>query len=287
MWPAIAAAAALAILIFDANQRTGEQQVAQAPRATAESSDLSDKYSSSEKDAVLGAPAADAASTPGDVYRAQEKDVYRAQEKMERSPGTASGGSPLEYQSAEMKRNRDAVSDGKLAASPMPLNAPVPEAAMPKAAEPTATGRSLAAAGAKADAPPTIICPVSPAYLQGNDFENLLTTNKIEWQRLPVSPQQKLQIEAEQRQSKVAAMRSLGVAPLQTLYYLRASGEQVNEVLSQVPQAAKLFEGNAVQLPRMTAPQQKQADEAAQGVQVLLVAPSEAVPTTPPAKPIR
>jgi hypothetical protein len=96
-----------------------------------------------------------------------------------------------------------------------------------------------------------------------------------------------LQIEAEQRQSKVAAMQSLGAAPLQTLYYLRASGEQVNEVLSQVPQAAKLFEGNAVQLPRMTAPQQKQADEGAQGVQVLLVAPSEAVPATPSAKPIR
>lgn len=285
MWPAIAAAAALAILIFDANQRPGEQQVAQAPRATAESSDLSDKYSSSEKDAVLGAPAADAANT-ADAASAPG-DTYRAQEKMERSPRTVSGGAPLEYQSAEMKRNRDAVSDGKLAAPSTPLSAPVPEAAMPKAAEPTLAGRSLAAAGSKADAPPTIICPVSPAYLQGNDFENLLTTNKIEWQRLPVSPQQKLQIEAEQRQSKVAAMQSLGAAPLQTLYYLRASGEQVNEVLSQVPQAAKLFEGNRVQLPRMTASQQKQADEAAQGVQVLLVAPSEAVPTTPPAKPIR
>jgi hypothetical protein len=155
---------------------------------------------------------------------------------------------------------------------------------MPPIAVPQAAARAMVPAGPKADAPPTIICPVSPAYLRGADFEKLLASNKIEWQRLPVTPEQQLQIEAEQRQQKVPAMQSLGVAPLQSLYYLRASGDQVNQVLSQMPQASKLLEGNATQLPRMTAPQQRRVDQAGQGVQVLLVAPSEAN-ASPVAKP--
>jgi hypothetical protein len=68
---------------------------------------------------------------------------------------------------------------------------------------------------------------------------------------------------------------------------LYASGKQVSDVLSQVPQGSKLLEGNAVQLPRMTAPQQKQVDEAEHGVQVLLVAPSEEVPASPVPKPVQ
>jgi hypothetical protein len=145
----------------------------------------------------------------------------------------------------------------------------------------------LAAAGAKADAPPTIICPVSPAYLQGADFDALLKSNNIDYKRLPVGREQQLQVEAEQRVSKAPALQSLGAAPQKSLYHLYASGKQVSDVLSQVPQGSKLLEGNAVQLPRMTAPQQKQVDEAEHGVQVLLVAPSEEVPASPVPKPVQ
>jgi hypothetical protein len=289
LWPAIAVAAALIILVYDANQRTREQQVALAPPATAESSDLSEKssgvaseegYGSIAKDATIHAPA-DAASSK------------IAGEQMQSSSRSATAGAPLEYKAADSTGRRDAINRNE-SRSPakMPLNAPAPAAAMPKAASDApprapASDSSLAAAGAKADAPPTIICPVSPAYLQGADFEVLLNTNDIDWKRLPVGREQELQVEAEQRVSKAPALQSLGAAPQKSLYHLYASGQQVSDVLSQVPQATNSFDRNSVQLPRMTAPQQKLVDEAEQGVQVLLVAPSEAAPAPQQTRPAR
>jgi hypothetical protein len=190
-----------------------------------------------------------------------------------------------------MRRGDEANRNESPAAAGMPLDAPAAPAmrklenAAPLPASASERDKPLAAAGARADAPPTIICPVSPAYLQGADFEVLLKTNKINWKRLPVGREQQLQVEAEQRVSRAPALQSLGAAPQKSLYHLYASGKQVSQVLSQVPQSSKLLEGNAVQLPRMTAPQQKRVDEAELGVQVLLVAPSEEVPASSVPKP--
>jgi hypothetical protein len=310
MWPAIAVAAALVILIYDANQRTQEQQVALAPQESASSSDLrdresdrvgEDKYGSLAKDATIQAPADAASQTRR--FSGTAANESAANVPVQSSPRSATAGMPLEYKAAESTRQRKMLDrkEAQPSGTPptespsigvVPLNTPAPAAPMRKAenAAPSliaAPEAPLAAAGASADAPPTIICPVSSAYLRGAAFDTLLKTNNIDYKRLPVGREQQLQVEAEQRVSRAPALQSLGAAPQKSLYHLYASGKQVSDVLSQVPQGSKLLEGNAIQLPRMTAPQQKRVDEAEHGVQVLLVAPSEEVPASPVPRPVQ
>ena len=298
LWPALAAAAALLILVYDANQRPDEQQVALAPPP--ESSDLESRPSDEPTDAKIGAAGElstdsfardDAAAAPGNAKAMRAEDRYAASPAEAPSPETASpeAASPEIMSPADRQRSAGRM----LNQSAVP---PAGDVAMrgrgkllPEAAE--ANRRSMSAgglysqqaAGAKSDAPQTIVCPVSTSYLQSRDFEKLLDKNRIRWERIPVQATEKSAIEIQQngpsasfqdevKNGSVNRLQSVDSDAVQSWYFLHTTNAEVNEILSQVPQAAKLTEGNQA-LPRFTAPQRKLDDEAEPGVQVLLVAP--------------
>ena len=299
LWPALAVAAALAILIFDANQRPDEQQVAQAPREAgveleSQSGDVSGI------DANIGAaPDAPAAA----LAREESPSVgLPAVDAEQASPGVArSAPTARPVRDGESPAARPAPGDFAKRAPQTTANKSGREsilrggpAEMQKAAPPandrqlkSSAGYSQSTAGAKADAQPTFVYSVSEDYLKGKEFEKLLDANRISWEQLP-DPVEMLFDEAKAEASDAAKPpTSLGRLPTQqqSLYLLRATSSQVNSVLSKVPQRARLVEENRAVLPRFTAPQKKRDDESEPGVQVLLVSPQQAAPATVPAQP--
>ena len=124
----------------------------------------------------------------------------------------------------------------------------------------------------------TIICPVTPRYLQDRKFEKLLDANGVGWKQIPIPPQ--LQMQATPQSSRTAPLESLGKSPLQVLYSIQVPSGKVDDILSQVPQADRLMEGN--RLNTINAKQQKQ-EGASSGVQVMLVAPVDGTPPAAPA----
>jgi hypothetical protein len=273
LWPMLAVAAALAILVFDARQRPAEFEVAQAPDAPAGLAEPADEThgagaaAAEPRDAAMpemsAAPAHDAGQSLGGVAPAEQRptESHDAATNQSRNdffgPATGRGLGARR----EMAPTKGPAGDSQAGAL---FSKGVDQSAAPSDVE-------------------TIICPVTPEYLADRKFEALLDANQIRWQKLPAPPQ--LQTQANPSSPPTAPFESLGKSPLQSLYYLQADGERVNAILSQVPQADRLMEGNRARAAD-TRQQAKASTNASTGVQVMLVAPLDAtVPAKPPAKP--
>jgi hypothetical protein len=291
LWPALAVAAALVILIYDANQRPDEQQVAQAPSDA--SSELEPQSGDSFADGASIGAAPEVPATALDRQEAPTAGMPIAGTEQARSRPEANAPAPPAVrptsrdfaqrapQSAANRSGAEAFSRGGAATM---------QKVAPPAAErrvKSSLGDSQLAAGDKADAQPIVMYAVSEAYLQGKEFEKLLDANKIVWESLP-SPAEKPGDESLAESSDTAeSPASPGGLPAQqrSLYLLQAPRSKVEGVLSQVPNAARLDEGKQQGLPRFTAPQKKLGDESEPGVQVMLVAPQQAAPAAAPAQP--
>ncbi len=293
LWPALAVAAALVILIYDANQRPDEQQVAQAPTEASrelepqlrESFDVDAKIGTApealpahvealarEEAPTVGAPAASAEHTrsrPEANAPAPPVARPRLRDFATRAP-----------QSTANQSGAESLSRGG-AATMQKVAPPTDERRMK-----SSLGDSQSAAGDKADAQPMVVYAVSEAYFQSKEFEKLLDANRITWKRLPPPAEQPADQVSAESSDKTESPFSLGGFGTQqrSLYLLQAPRSQVEGVLSQVPQATQLVEGKQQALPRFTAPQKKLGDESEPGVQVMLVAPQQAAPAAAPAQ---
>lgn len=282
LWPVLAVAAALAILVFDARQRPADSEfeVAQAPQA---------------------APAEPQEEAPGGVAApADQPSIMAAPEP----PMPEAGASPAadsnlplsapapvsrsaETRRTDMERSQsffksmgDSAPAEGTTRGVAPTNAPV---AAPQANAALQDKREELYA--QALAVETIICPVTPRYLEDRKFEKLLDSNGVRWQQMPIPPQ--LQVQANPQSPRTAPLESLGKSPLQSLYLLQVKSEQVDGILSQVPQADRLMEGNRLNTIN---PQQqnKEKEGVTGGVQVMLVAPVDVTtPAAPAAKSTR
>jgi|GEM_PF-2829104 len=284
LWPALAVAAALAILVFDARQRPADSEfeVAQAPQAA--------PYELREE-----APAGAAASAEQPSIMAAPEMPMPEASALPAADSDARGDVLAPASRSAGRRAPATERDQSDFFEAMPESAPA--AGATRAAAPTSPPGSVPKAGgalygrraepaAQALAVETIICPVTLRYLEDRKFEKLLDANGVRWQEVPIPPQ--LQAQATPQSPRTAPLESLGKSPLQVLYSLQVPSERVDAILSQVPQADRLMEGN--RLNTVKPQQQLKVGEqgATAGVQVMLVAPVDgAAPTVPAAKSTR
>ncbi len=281
IWPALAVAAALVILVYDANQRPDELHVAQAPPEATEldsqnggedgsgasvgaasesppnafSRDhLGNHPASGEPVAnyAKGAVPAPESSVPREPASRPSADLFQHSEKM--------GGHPTVRGQARSMQD----------ASPS-KTVPLQKKATPLFSESNGV--------VKADTQSPIVCSVSAEYFNGKRFEKLLDANDIAWEKLTTprgSEQVSVESESTNRNGKAADRMS--TAPLQSLYLLRATSSQVDDILSQVPRPANLGPGQQIILPRVASPRLESAAKIQAGVQILLVAPQQETP---------
>jgi hypothetical protein len=290
LWPALAVAAALVLLIYDANQRPDEQQVAQVPPEA--SSELEPQSSDSfADDATIGAApevpatalAREETPTAGIPIAGTEQARSRPEANISAPPAARSTSRDFAQrapQSTASRSGAESLSRGG-AATMQKVAPPAGERRVE-----SSLGDSQLTAGAKADSQPIVMYAVSEAYLQGKEFEKLLDANDIIWERLTPPAEKPGGASLAESSDKAGSPVSRGGLPTQqrSLYLLQAPRSQVEGVLSQVPQAERLDEGKQQGLPRFTAPQRKLGDESEPGVQVMLVAPQQAAPAAAPAQ---
>jgi len=294
LWPALAVGAALAILIYDANTRPDEQQVALGPREAGtelESQPFDVDADAPDEVNIGAAPASPAAAFAREETPQEGKPLVTA----DRAPPEAGRGeqaSPVAGEGSFAKRAPQMPAKQGSAESPLRGGSANMQEAAPEADQRrmrALPGSSQSSAGAKVDAQPTIVYAVSEAYLQDKEFEKLLNANGIVWQRLPTPVDEQVAMDQVAKAESDAAIPPVPrqqELQQQTLYFLQATSSQVDGVLSKVPQAPEFKQGKQTTvLPRFTAPQRKLGDESEPGVQVLLVAPQQALPTATPAQP--
>jgi hypothetical protein len=210
MWPAIALAAALLILVFDAGRR-GEQEVARAPEAPPVAGPA--ERAPAQRAADEAAPA----ERPSAVQELEKKS-----------------------ESLEMRQqNRNFAAPAGQGAQPQ-LQAP--QADMPKSLD-----RYKARSGepASVQAAPTDqasqVYQVPPGYLYGKEFENLLDQKKIKWVRLPEGQAPPADATASAPMAKREGLREQAAAMQnQATYYLFTTQKNVDDVFSAVPNNKKL-----------------------------------------------
>jgi hypothetical protein len=255
IWPVLAVAAALLVLVYDAQQRPEEQQVALAPEQ--------------EVEAPASEPVEPAELSSDEATQRDEPAAAGGTRAMGRQSDLELG-----YQPRSATRAGSELLDRSAAGQ----------------AEPPSAGRRMPAGAMSAksmaeatDETPTLVFTCSPQYLRENNFEKLLKAEKVEWKR-ENGPSTNAFAQsdrtapalapADQRKESAAAALP---DPLQATYFLRGSGEQVSQVLSQLPQQAS---GSNVQVtPLYKLQQQKLAEarnnKAEQNVRIMLVAPRE------------
>jgi anti-sigma factor RsiW len=240
VWPAVAIAAALAILVYDANQRPAERQVAQ----TRESEQIADQIGGAADE--VGAPALEAAPQPN--------------EELDRV--------------ASLKLRLDAGRGAKSMSQPSAQ----PPAAGVRPAEPSAAevelGRRPPAAEELAEG---IVLEVTPEYLLAKSFEKMLDQKKIKWHRLAAGDSR--DAGANDRyfeQENKAAARDKKSHALHATYVLEADPAQVDALLSGLKLRNRLPADVKGLFRQITPPRQKSAAAAAGRVTVILVAPPAA-----------
>lgn len=269
LWPAVAVAAALAILVYDANRRPAERQIAQQPEPAEGRVDVNGD---------VAAPAdlqTDAFGTNFGTNQAAGEDFDRPDAANElRSlgapPAPANGRAP-----AESMRSSNASKAG-LGARPYDTETEKLELLKQPEAIPLF---------ARTDASNGIVLQVTPAYLKSGAFEKLLDGKKIKWQRL--MPPKSRAAGAYYSSRDAADKAAEGVAKLGDLratYVLEADRKQVDSLLSSLGQREERFARKKDQPRRGSPPRKDLAESVAGKVTVILVAPAtEAAPAAPPA----
>jgi anti-sigma factor RsiW len=157
-WPAVALAAALAILVFDSQQPAVERQVARAP-AEGSAEQASGKAKVAPDNAPL--PAANVATDgysethlPSDLGIQAAKPQGKAEQFF------------LQPSGASAAKQAPTVGEGMMHS-------------LRRMAEPSTRATTLGAVRARAD----FVCDVSEAFIRENAFEKLLDKQKIAWKR--------------------------------------------------------------------------------------------------------
>jgi hypothetical protein len=285
-WPAVAVAAALAILIFDANQRTEELQVAQAPEVAAEAAGAADERAEAA-DTTLGDSAASDQRSGGNALPAAPKAVPLRRQNFSdveaNSPvppaGSLSDAGQISAspESSENMPQADGYSRG---ATPRQAQLQVAVPFGKRAAEDgsqthlgqdmrqvASDSANLSPAGPMSAGPRALVCEVPTEYLRENRFDQLLASNQITFHRVPLAA-----ADAEKRRFYFQP----AAGNQQTLYLIDASPELIDKLLATLPQASVHKQGerqrvSRLELPRMTQPPAEPPGQA--GVHVLLVAP--------------
>jgi hypothetical protein len=255
LWPALAVAAALIILVYDASQRPGEQQVAQAPASS----------SLEPSDAAVAARRSEIGAYPEEPAEtlSKESDVARAAEGAAAPP---LAGAPLAApQATDSARSAPAPSAGFAA---------------PMSKSNSQLMRSAAKAGGAAGRQPIVI-QVSPEYLQQRRFEKLLDSHQLGWKVLPLPAQKSAKPLAQDANGAAPVVPAEPTSGERAVYFVRASDEQIRGILAAEPQLEKLVRSSERSVP-LYADQQSRR-EAANGIEVMLIAPVEPQPGTPPA----
>lgn len=250
MWPAIALAAALLILVFDAGRR-GEQEVARAPEAPPAAGPAD---SSRARPAAEGAAPAERSGTMRELEKKVETLEMRRQERNFAAPAEQGAQPQLQAPSADMPK----ATDRYRARSSLPAS--VPPGPTEQASQ---------------------VYQVPSGYLYGKQFENLLDQKKIKWVRLPEG--QALGADAvadlplaqqEAQRQKAAAMQN------QATYYLFTTQKNVDDVLSAVPNNKKL---PAVELYGAAQQQAPLTAKEGEPVKITIVAPEAPAEAAPAA----
>ncbi|MEX0675489.1 MAG: zf-HC2 domain-containing protein [Pirellulales bacterium] len=215
VWPAIAVAAALVILVYDANRRPAEREVAQAPEQ--------------EKSAPSAAGIRD------DRAGAADFEAAPAAAKDDNRPPEAT----LDYRPVEGRRR-----EGMLKDSAKPGAAgPAPESAAGSAAR----NRALDLPAVQREAASGLVLECTPQYLRAGTFEKLLDEKKIKWRHVAGNESRDKKAAAD---SDVAAQQvdalSLKIAreqPLRATYVVDASKEQVDEILLELETSVRRIVG--------------------------------------------
>ncbi len=263
MWPAVAIAAALLLIVFDSQRQPAEREVAQAPpkdAAMPASPEANTKVAGEllERAEKLGAPPAEmrAAGESRDLASSEgegEGQIYRYQLKNQHDI------KPRYAAPAEAATPR-------AAASPVPTPAAAPAVPASKAAankstvtpddspEPTAT-----LAGEEAEAEELVAAEVPSEYIRQRNFEKLLDMNNIAWQRAQVMPAAKQPAPLENSQRSDFYQRiSKDQAPPPTApradYFLEVTPQQIDDIVIELRNDSRVSnQANSNQArPRLT-----------------------------------
>jgi len=227
VWPAMAVAAALAILVFDQReQQPAEHQVAQAPPAGG---------------SIEAMPASDAQSAPADaVGRATNDPALPRLSNLEDKPA----------ESLQSDLTREAAN------KPVPQAAPQMRAAVPATRRDEAAGASLNSQGVPITPPtampekldaaakdaelPTFTCVAPREYVEEDEFKKLLVRCNV-----PIEAEQRKQLAVTNRLTRDAKAK----AGLNDLYSYRviADDEQINQIVTDLRKHEVLVKPSAPQ----------------------------------------
>jgi putative zinc finger protein len=226
LWPAAAIAAALLIAMFNTQRKPAEREVAQrqvaqhAPRGeTAMSAASSSRYAKN-------------GATPETLDKIESLD-----ETVEQAPGEAQSRTESDF-------DRHGIADEKASAKAATRKGVsdrrgrgVNGAAA--AAPPAATdspARKMAEGGVDkleylglAEPVDLVVCDVDPEFIQGQQIEKVLTSNKVSWKRLGAEARQRDVLSRSKEEQKQA----IGV---QELYQVNAAPEQVRQIITELKQ---------------------------------------------------
>ncbi len=213
IWPTLAVAAALLVLVYDARQRPADQEVAHAPQRELERAappEGSPAGISADESRGAAEPLAEDRNSPPPDRSA----------RLEVRPTEPAGASEPTRKSYGL-RGTPAAKES----SPMPLDAK--------------SSRVLKDTLRSSDGEaPALVYSVSPQYLQSNTFEKLLDSQKIAWEKVPQSASPRA-ARANGPTSDAASSRtrtkSKGGELASVTYLLRAGSQRINEVLSKLP----------------------------------------------------
>jgi len=260
LWPAVAVAAALAVLVYDARQRPEEQQVALAPESAAET-----QAAPAVVPAELDSPDAEnlVRQAPGDAFAVPPAPSQAAND---RSYGRAA---------KEPYMRRSAAPAQSAAQEPAGAGSPRREA--PQFAPAPTLGAPASAMNAEVKlsddrSPPMQAVVVTQQYFKDNEFEKLLKSQRIGYERVDVPPNASYAMPQAAPAAKPVQM-NLYAGDNQSLragYVLQCNDAQAGQVLSQVPYPRNAASNGLV------VPQQAGKKSASEGeFRVLLLAPAE------------
>jgi Putative zinc-finger len=272
VWPALAIAAALVILIYDANRRPADLEVARAP----------------EQDEVAGAPeTGPAAGAPEPEASVRARNDVREERAptvgLKSAPGRESDAvrpqaPTLEFRAAEKRQPQRMLEDLAKPGAALPASESAPGLAGGKGSLDAPVGQLKAAGG--------LVVECTPQFLRDRKFEKLLDEKKIKWRRVGdvEAREKKAERGADVDKYKSSALGGATDQPLRVTYQFTATREQVGRILAQLARSVPGRAGAGERLERAseyenTLPVQSAAELAdgeATGFTITLVAPATA-----------
>lgn len=223
IWPALAVAAALAILIYDANRRPAEREIART-QETDEMASTPDALGTQEQ---LLEPSAASSKLSDEAAGATREMPHLLERNLDADADNMPRHAPaLELRAREQEPESLEYTMPKRAAAPAAGGMPAPRAAarsVPGVAPPAAT-----------QAGDDLVLECTPEFLRNKEFEKLLDEKKIAWRRVDPAAtrgERKAETEALGR-SQLFAQSAQQLPPGSVTYIIGGTPEQVKQALN-------------------------------------------------------